>query len=101
MESNERWTPTTHQPPQRRIPLIRRILLCRLIDLERRLAILVHLHDTRRIATAIAVIGRGPDGDEGIVKHVFEAFLDELVGAGDEGEGVDVVELGFSNMQIM
>ena len=41
----------------------------------------------------VAVVWRGPDGDELLVEHVLVAFLHELVRPGDQLKGVDVVEL--------
>lgn len=63
-------------------------------DLKFRLQILRKIHDTRDIATAVAIIRRGPHGNDVLVfEVVLVAFVDKLVCAGDEGEVVDVVEL--------
>lgn len=48
----------------------------------------------RHISAAVAVVWCGPYRDELLVEHVLVPLLDELVGARDEAEGVDVVELG-------
>jgi len=56
-------------------------------------AVFAELEDGGYVATAVAVIGRGPDGHDGLVEHLFVAFHDKLVGARDEGEVVVVVEV--------
>lgn len=85
-----------YQTSESRILLIRVVLLGRVVRLEGRLAVAVDLHDTGQIATSVAVIWRGPDRDERVVKHVLVPLLDELVGSSDQFERVDVVELGSS-----
>jgi len=63
-------------------------------NLEIWLEILAEGHDGRDVAAAVAVVGRGPDGDNFLgLEVVLVAFVDELVGAGDELKVVDVVEL--------
>lgn len=61
---------------------------------EIRLEVLVQGHDGRDVAAPVAVVWRRPDGhDVLVVKVVFVALVDELVGACDELQAVDVVEL--------
>lgn len=64
-------------------------------DFEIRLQLIrVQGHDTRDVAAAVAVIRRRPDSHDILrLEMVLVAFVDELVGARDEGEGVDVIEL--------
>lgn len=80
-------------PPHGRIPVVGLVLDRGLVDLERGLPIAVDLHDGRRVAAPVAVVGRGPDGDERIVKHVLVALLYELVRARNQIQVVHVVEL--------
>jgi len=64
-------------------------------DLKIRLEILADRHDTRDVAASVAVVGCRPDCDDVLGGEVvFVAFVDQLVGAGDECEVVYVVELG-------
>jgi hypothetical protein len=54
-------------------------------DLEVRLQVLAERHDRRHVAAAVAVVGRRPDGDNFLrLEVVFVAFVDQLVGAGDQ-----------------
>lgn len=63
-------------------------------DFEVGLEVLAERHDGGHIATAVAVVGRGPDGDDLLrLEVVLVALVDELVRAGDELQVVDVVEL--------
>ena len=63
-------------------------------DLEGGLEVLVDLHDGGDVAAAVAVVGRGPDGDDILLGEVvLEALHYELVGAGNKAEAIDVVEL--------
>lgn len=55
--------------------------------------VLVHRQYRRHIPTAVAVVGRAPDSDELLVEHVLVALLHKLVGARDEPQRVDMVEL--------
>ena len=45
------------------------------------------------IPTSIYIVGRGPDGDELFLKHIFVPFLYELVGAANEFQPVECVKL--------
>mmetsp|Transcript_33159 Transcript_33159/g.72296 ORF Transcript_33159/g.72296 Transcript_33159/m.72296 type:complete len:219 (+) Transcript_33159:322-978(+) len=54
---------------------------------------LVDLHDCRLIATTVAVVGRGEDGDDVAVVAPIIAFHHKLMGTGDELEPISVVEL--------
>jgi hypothetical protein len=47
--------------------------------------------NTRQIFTPITIIRSAPYGYESAFEYVLVAFLDELVGTGDEGQGVCVV----------
>ena len=71
-------------------------------DLEVRLLRLVlrNRHDTRHVPAAVTVVRRAPHryhvagvAAVGPREVVLVPFVDELVGAGDEGEVVYVVEL--------
>ncbi len=67
-------------------------------DLEIRLQILSHRHNTRHIPTTIAIVGSRPDRHYVLGGEVvFVAFVDELVRAGYELEVVYVVELGAAS----
>ena len=78
-------------PPRRhRPPMIRHGAE----NLEVRLQILAHGHDTRHIPAAVAVVRRRPHRHHVLRREVvLVALVDELMGAGDEGQVVDVVEL--------
>jgi hypothetical protein len=53
--------------------------------LEFRLQILAQVHDRRDVSAAVAVVGRGPDGDDVFVLEVvLVAFVDKLVGTCNE-----------------
>jgi hypothetical protein len=54
-------------------------------DLELRLQVLTEIHNGRDVSAAVAVVGRGPDGDDVFVLEVvLVAFVDELMGASNE-----------------
>jgi hypothetical protein len=54
-------------------------------NLEVGLQVLAERHDGRHIAAAVAVVGRRPDGDDFLrLEVVFVAFVDQLMGAGNE-----------------
>jgi hypothetical protein len=54
-------------------------------DFEVRLEIFAERHDGGDVAAAVAVVGRRPDGDDFLrLEVVLVAFVDQLVGAGDE-----------------
>lgn len=76
-----------------RVAVICLVLRCRFVNLELCLATFVHLHDTGAVATSVAVVRCAPYCDQLLVKHVFVAFLDQLMCASDECQCVDVVEL--------
>ncbi|KAJ8106556.1 hypothetical protein OPT61_g9452 [Boeremia exigua] len=64
-------------------------------DLELLLEVLGQVHDGGDVAAAVAVVGGGPDGDDVLVLEVvLVALVDQLVGAGNQLQAVDVVELG-------
>lgn len=50
-------------------------------------------HDGGDVATAVAVVGGRPHGDQLLIKHELIAFVDELVGPADELQVVDVNKL--------
>jgi hypothetical protein len=53
--------------------------------LEFRLQILAQVHDGRDVSAAVAVVWRGPDGDDVFVLEVvLVSLVDKLVGACDE-----------------
>ena len=65
------------------------------------LEVLAQVHDTGHITTAVTIIWCRPDSDNVLVfEMVFVAFVDELMGTGDELEAVDVVELIPSTLDI-
>ena len=45
------------------------------------------------VSTAVAVVGGRPDGDQFVVKHEFDALLNQLVRPTDEGQVVQVHKL--------
>jgi len=51
----------------------------------------VQFHDGRQIAAPVTVVRSAENGDDGVIMAPIEAFHDELVGAGDEREGVGVI----------
>lgn len=57
------------------------------------LAVRPDLENTRHVATAVAIVGRGPDGREFVVVEDREAFHAELVRAEDVDHVVRVEEL--------
>lgn len=62
-------------------------------QLKRRLQILLHLTYRRQIPASVAVVRSTPYRcDVLVLEVVFVAFVDELVGSGDEGEVVYVAE---------
>jgi len=63
-------------------------------DRKVRLEVLAQRHDAGDVSAAVAVVRGGPDGDDVLVLEVvLVAFVDELVGARDELQAVDVIEL--------
>lgn len=50
-------------------------------------------HDGGDVAAAVAVVGRRPDGHQLLVEHELVTFVDQLVGAADQLQVVDVNEL--------
>lgn len=64
-------------------------------DGEFRIHVLGQIHNGRHVAAAVAIIGRRPDGHNVLgLEVIFEAFIDQLMGASDEGQAVDMVKLG-------
>ena len=62
-------------------------------QLKRRLQILLHFTHRRQIPASVAIVWGAPDRHDVLVLEVvFVAFVDELVGARDEREVVDVAE---------
>lgn len=59
--------------------------------------VVAELHNGCNVAAAVAVIGRRPDGDDGVVEHFLEAFHNELVSTRDHRKVVAVVE-NFDNI---
>jgi hypothetical protein len=60
---------------------------------ETRFAFAVEDHDAGDVAAAVAVVGGTPDGHEVLIKVVFVAFHDELMGSCNQREIIDVIEL--------
>mmetsp|Transcript_3560 Transcript_3560/g.6810 ORF Transcript_3560/g.6810 Transcript_3560/m.6810 type:complete len:278 (+) Transcript_3560:505-1338(+) len=54
---------------------------------------LVQFEDRSHVATPVAVVGRGPDGDERVVEHVLVALHHQLMRARDQLDCVCRVEL--------
>lgn len=50
-------------------------------------------HDAGDVAAAVAVVGGTPDGHEVLIKVIFVALHDELMGPCDQREIIDVIEL--------
>ena len=75
------------------LPLVVLVLRRRPVHGEMPRAVLAHGQYRRHVPASVAIVGRGPDGDELVVEHVLVAFLHELMCTGDEPERVDVVEL--------
>jgi hypothetical protein len=80
-------------------------------DAELRVEVFTDVHDRCNIATAIAVVRRGPNGDDRLLGEVvlltfsfweghrkkrpyLIAFIDELVSTSDELKTVDMIKLG-------
>ena len=53
---------------------------------------LIELENGSNIAAAVAVVGGRPNRDQRVVKHLFVAFHDQLMGTADEGEAIGAVE---------
>lgn len=80
-------------PPRRHSPAMIRH---RTEDFEIWIEILAKRHDTRHVAASVAVIGSRPDSHDVLgLEMVFVALVDELVGACDEREAIDVIELEY------
>ena len=58
-----------------------------------RLSIPSNFHNCRHIATPIAIIRRTPDCHKRLVKMVFASLHDELMGPGNELQGVDMMKV--------
>eukprot|EP00303_Exanthemachrysis_gayraliae_P002182 CAMPEP_0206002310 /NCGR_PEP_ID=MMETSP1464-20131121/2663_1 /ASSEMBLY_ACC=CAM_ASM_001124 /TAXON_ID=119497 /ORGANISM="Exanthemachrysis gayraliae, Strain RCC1523" /LENGTH=117 /DNA_ID=CAMNT_0053375647 /DNA_START=344 /DNA_END=694 /DNA_ORIENTATION=+ len=65
----------------------------RLKGLEAGLEAALELEGGGHVAAPVAVVGRGPHGDEALVEHPLVALHDELVGPGNLAEVVGVQEL--------
>jgi hypothetical protein len=64
-------------------------------DLKLWLEVLAQVHNGSNVSAAVAVVGRRPDGNDILVLEViFVAFIDQLMGACNELQAVDMVELG-------
>mmetsp|Transcript_2693 Transcript_2693/g.4548 ORF Transcript_2693/g.4548 Transcript_2693/m.4548 type:complete len:300 (-) Transcript_2693:74-973(-) len=62
-------------------------------DVERLVQLLVHVEDGGDVSASVAVVGRGPDGNQVLVSEpVLETVHDQLMGSGDQVDVVDVVE---------
>src|SRR6266850_5964256 len=56
-------------------------------------SVLPNGENRRHITAAVAVIWRRPYSGKRLVKHIFVAFLHELMGACDERKRVDMIKL--------
>ncbi len=66
-------------------------------DSELRIDVLIHIHDGRDVTAAIAVIRCRPNRNDILsLEVILESFIDELMGASNKTQTVDVIEL--SNM---
>jgi hypothetical protein len=80
-------------------------------DAELGIEVFTDVHDGCNITTAVAVVGSGPDGDngllgevilknistrmsEGLVRIYLVAFVDKLMSTCNELQAIDVIELG-------
>jgi len=55
--------------------------------------VFIELQDGSNVATAIAVVGSGPDGDEVLLReHVLEALLHQLMGTTHQLQSIDVAK---------
>ena len=63
-------------------------------DLEVAVEVIVELEDGGDVAAAVAVVGCRPYRHKALGEHVLVSLLDELVGAADELESVECIELG-------
>jgi len=71
------------------------VLFCFLKELCSPIHVFVELEDGGDVPASVAVVGCRPHGDQGLfLEHVLESFLHELMGAADEFQSVDLVELG-------
>lgn len=95
--SFSRWLRTIGYPTYRTsCPLLRRVALVLFSGTVHRKAprsVLPNDKNRGHVPTAIAVIWRRPHGSKRLVKHIFVAFLHQLMCACDEGKRVDMVEL--------
>lgn len=73
-------------------PLIPLILGRSIIDLEIMITILANLQNRSQVSTSIAIVRRGPNRYELLVKHELVPFLHKLVRSGDEFERIEVIE---------
>ena len=55
--------------------------------------VLIHVHDGRLVAAAVAVVGGAEHGDDSALVLPQEALRNQLVRADDEAQPVDVVEV--------
>lgn len=62
-------------------------------DLEVAVQALVERHDRRDVAAAVAVVGRGPHGDELLIEHELVALLHELMSTRHQVEAVVLQEV--------
>ena len=63
-------------------------------DLELAVEVLIQGQDGCHVATAVAVVGSGPHGDQVLlIKHVLVALLDQLMRPADQLQPVDMDEL--------
>ena len=63
-------------------------------DLEVEAKLLVHTENGGNVATAVAVVRGGPDGDQVLIgEHELVALLHQLMGAANQGQIVNMGEL--------
>jgi len=74
-------------------PLISLILGCSIVNLEVMATVLTNLQNRGQVSTSVAVVRRGPDCHELLVKHELIPFLYKLVRPSDKFQRIEVVEL--------
>jgi hypothetical protein len=64
-------------------------------DVEGSIQLVIHVQDRGNVAASIAVVRSRPNSDEVLVSEpVLESVHHKLMGSGDQGNVVDVIELG-------
>lgn len=64
-------------------------------DVECSFQLIIHIQNGSHISASVAVVGGRPNGNQVLVSEpVLEAVHNKLMGPGDQGNVIDVVELG-------